>query len=124
MSHITWVETQIRDKEILLEVLKKLGYACEENVWSGSGRGSSPLDVVARKGRGFQVGFYRREKEESYMVCYTEDRQAEYKAFQDKVLQAYAREKILKEARRRNYVLVREQRCEDNRIRLVLRKVA
>jgi hypothetical protein len=124
MSHITWVCTQIRDKEVLLDVLKKLGYSCEENLSLGSGRGSLCLDVVARKGKGFRIGFYREKKEEPYMAYYRDDKEAEYKAFQDKVLQSYAREKVLKEARHRNYVLVSEQKCADNRIRLVLRKVA
>ena len=124
MSHTTWVCTQIRDKDVLLDVLKKLGYSCEHNRCLGSGRGSLSLDIVARKGRGFQVGFYRENIKDPYIAYYRDDIEAEYKAFQGRVLQSYAREKVLKEARRRNYVLVSEQTCADNRIRLVLRKVA
>ena len=124
MSHITKVETRIRDREILLETLKELGHSYEENRKLRAGRAHLVMDVAIRSRAGFHVGF-RREKEDGAYKMYLLDVNAkEYKALRDAVMQRYAKKKIVKEARRRNYIVAEEKVCSGNRLRLVLRKIA
>jgi len=124
MSHVTKVKTLIRDREILLETLKELGYSYEENRKLRREGAKLVMDVAIRGRTGFHAGF-RREKEDSpYEMYFLNVRSEKYKGLQDAVMQRYARKKIVKEARRRNYIVADERVCSGNRLRLVLRKVA
>lgn len=123
MSHITQVETWISDKEILLETLGELGHECEErHAIHYEGRIVTADVAVWRKGR-FSIGFLRREEGNIYEMHAFGLSPSGARAFHDRVYQRYARKKLLKEARKQNFVLVHEKVYKDNRIRLVLRKV-
>ena len=125
MSHITRVKTQITDRDVLLETLKELGYQYEEDCRMCVGR-QRPLlmDVVIREGRGYRIGLKRIKGQGVFKVYYIGISPEQQRQFHNRLLQHYARRKILKEARARNYVLVHERACEGNRVRLVLRRVA
>jgi hypothetical protein len=122
MSHITKVETWISDKEALLETLAELGHECEERCTIYyEGRMVTADVAVRRKGR-FSIGFLRREEGNVYEMHAFGLSRSEVRAFHDRLYQRYARKKLLKEARKQNFVLVHEKVYEDSRIRLVLRK--
>jgi Protein of unknown function (DUF1257) len=124
MSHITKVKTLIRDREILLETLKELGYLYEEKRKLRVGGANLVMDVAIRGRKKFTVGF-RREKEDCpYELYFLSVNTKEYHGLRDAVMQRYARKKIVKEAKRRNYIVADERVCSGNRLRLVLRKVA
>jgi hypothetical protein len=124
MSHVTKVKTLICDREILLETLKELGHSYEENRELRMGGVNLVMDVAIRGRTGFNVGF-GREKEDSPYTMYSRDVNTKaYKGLRDAVMQRYARKKIVKEARRRNYIVADERVCSGNRLRLVLRRVA
>jgi len=124
MSHITKVETRIIDKEILLATLSELGHDYEEmRAIHFEGR-SVPVNVAVWKKGGFRIGFSRRGDDDVYEMHSFGVSLGEAKAFHDKLHQRYARRKLLKEAERQNFVLIQEKVFKDNRIRLVLRKVA
>jgi hypothetical protein len=124
MSHITKVETWISDKEALLETLGELGHEWEERrTIHYEGRIVTAEVAVRRKGR-FNIGFLRGEEGNIYEMHAFGLSPSEARAFRDRLYQRYARRKLLKEARKQNFVLVHEKVYGDNRIRLVLRKVA
>lgn len=124
MSHITQVETQVYDREVLLQVLEENGYAYEIERIIYFERRSILMDVVVHGARGFHMGFRRTHPDEAYTILYWDAGPKKFKSIQDKLLQQYARSKVLKEARQRNYVLVREKSLAGNRIQMVLRKIA
>jgi len=102
MSHFTTVKICVKDRAVLKEVLDELNLAdkaCREIEQKFLHQDSG--DLVLR-------GEYRKS-----LIT-----------MKDKILQQYARKKILKEAQQRNYVLVREKPVKGNKIRLTLRKVA
>lgn len=124
MSHITKVETRIRDREILLATLDELGHDYEEmRTIHYEGR-NVPMNVAVWKKGGFRIGFTRRGDDDVYQMHSFGVRPADVKAFHDKLHQRYARKKLLKEALKKNFVLAQEKVYKDKRIRLVLRKVA
>jgi len=122
MSHITKVKTQIHDREILLQTLKELGHLYEENRELWVGGANLVMDVAIRGRTGFNVGFRREQEDRSYKMYFLDVPAQEYKGLRDAVLQRYARKKIVKEARRRNYIVADERVCSGNRLRLVFRK--
>jgi len=96
------VEIHVKDRDVLKEVMAELNLtdkACREIEQKFLGQESG--DMILR-------GEYKRG----------------LMKMRDKILQAYAKKKILNEARQRNYVLVREKTVKGNKIRLTLRKVA
>lgn len=124
MSHITKVKTLIRDREVLLETLRELGYSYEEKREIRRG-GAKPVMVLAIRGRTrFHFEFRRGEEDSPYEMCFLDVDAKEYKGLRDAIMQQYARKKIVREAGRRNYVVADERVCSGNRLRLVLRKVA
>lgn len=124
VSHVTHVQTRIHDREVLLQTLNSLGmrYA-EQCEVSFEGR-RFRFDILLERPRGCCIGFEPDERDGSYRIAYCGVNRNASRKFQDTLYQLYARNKILKEAGLRNYVLAREQRCAENRLRLVLRKIA
>ena len=102
MSHFTTVRIHVKDREVLQEVLAELNLkdkACREIEQKFLGTHSG--DMILRGE--YRIGLLKMK---------------------DTILQLYAKKKILKEARQRNYVLVKEKAIKGNKIRLTLRKVA
>ena len=124
MSHITRVETKIYDRQILLETLKELDYRYRENFEVDFEGKRYPTDIVVWKGGAYSVGFKQGGQDAPFTIRFYGTGRKEGSAFKDRVTQVYAKKKLLAEARRKNYFLVQETRCEGNRIRLVLRKTA
>jgi len=122
MSHITKVKTEIHDRDVLLQTLKELGHLYEEDRELQVEGTRLVMDVAVLGRRGFRVGFQRDNENRPYKMYFLHVASKEHKAFQDAVMQGYARRKIVKEARRRNYIVASEKVCSGNRLRLVLRK--
>jgi hypothetical protein len=122
MSHITTVETRIYDREVLLQALEKLGISWVEDRWVQEHNDRIRMDIVIRGGRGSGTGFHRPGNGKAFQMHSWGGKAGNAKR-KGKILQEYARIKILKEARRKRYGLVRETVCSGNRIQLVLRKV-
>ncbi len=123
MSHITSVETEIHDRRVLVRALERLGCKWEEDQLVRYHYDRRRMDIVLRNTNNKGVGFMRQGAGEPFrMYCWGSGGDRNRK-FGEKVFQEYARLKILEEARKRNYALVRETVCAGDRIRLVLRKV-
>jgi len=124
MSHITTVATEIRDREVLVQALEQLGVAWAENRWVHGHEGSIRMDILIGNELRAGMGFGRAGPDLAYVVHSWGRGWGGNSSRRDRILQEYARLKVLKEARRRNYGLVEQTRCSGNRIRLVLRKAA
>ena len=124
MSHVTRVETKIYDRKILLETLKELDFEYREDFKIYFEGKQYPVDIAVWKGGGFHVGFKQGGRDAPFNIRFYGLGGRESRRFKDRVTQCYARRKLLTEARRKNYFLVQETRCEGNRVRLVLRKSA
>ena len=124
MSHVTHVKTRVLDREVLVRTLEALDEPYEENLTIRRGDRSFRFDIAVRRRGGSCVGFRRCKGDGPYEIVYCETNPGHHRVFQNELLQQYARNKLLLEAARRNYALALEQKCEENRIRLVLRKIA
>ena len=123
MSHITSVKTEIHDRDILLRTLKKLGCSWAEDQTVLYHNDRRRMDIVLRMEKDRGIGFRRARAGEPFrMYSWGTVRERDRK-FRRRIFQEYARLKVLEEARKRNYALVRETVCAGDRIRLVLRKV-
>jgi hypothetical protein len=124
MSHITTVETEIRDREVLVRTLEKLGILWEEDRWVRYHHDRLRMDIVIGRSRGAGTGFRRPGPGQAFQMHGWGSGGGGSLAWKGRILQEYARLKVLKEARKRNFGLVQETVCSGNRIRLVLRKVS
>ena len=123
MSHITSVETEIHDRRVLVRALERLGCKWEEDQLVRYHNDRRRMDIVLRNTNTQGVGFGRPRPGEPFRMYNWGSGRDRNRKFEQKVFQEYARLKVLEEARKRNYALVRETVCAGDRIRLVLRKV-
>ena len=123
MSHVTTIKTELYDRGILLETLHELNLS----VSKGEGRDDHRTISLLLKGLGRNtIRFRKKAMDEAYRIeGVVEDlERPEIKKLLDTIRQDYARRKILVEARKKGFALVRQVRAETGEIKLVLRKVA
>ncbi|NIO04494.1 MAG: DUF1257 domain-containing protein [Proteobacteria bacterium] len=120
MSHLTMVRTEFKDREILKEVIKKVSLEFREGGIIRQGQQRTEADFIVKGPNGSAIGFSWNAKERAFDAHVTGNT---HKSFLDAIRTAYAREKVLKEGRRRGFVLHQEEKLEGKGIRLVLKKV-
>ncbi len=82
------------------------------------------MDVAIKQKGAFRFGLRQGSEGEAYEMYAFGLGRSEEKTFRERLQRRYARKKLLKEALRRNYVLVDEKIYGDGKIRLVLRRSA
>ena len=123
MSHVATIKTELYDRGILLETLNELNLS----VSKGEGRDDHRTIGLLLKSLGRNtIRFRKKTTDEAFRIeGVVEDlERPEIKKLLDTIRQDYARRKILVEARKKGFALVRQVRAETGEIRLVLRKVA
>jgi len=123
MSHITHVDTEIRDREVLLRALERMGRSWEENLVVSHHGERRSMDIVLRDGPDRGVGFRRPGAGRPFRMYAWGVGPGVTQGFRQRVFQEYARLKLLEEARKRSFALVGETVGAGGQIRLVLRKV-
>ena len=127
MSHFTTIRTELRDLDVLLETLEGLGLSSKGGrVVKGFGGNKRQVEVaVYRRGR-FLFGFGRVSPSGPYAVTGLKGMlsQPYVQKLLKRIMQDYGRRKVLKEARKRGFALVRQQVSTGGAIRIVLRKVS
>ncbi|NJK62389.1 MAG: DUF1257 domain-containing protein [Synechococcaceae cyanobacterium SM2_3_1] len=120
MSHFTTIQVEIRDGELLLEVLEELGYTVEQNA---SVRGylwnRTKADYVIRQQNGFDLGF-RRQGDRYELVSDFWGAKIDQQAFLDQVMQKYAHKNLKTSAQKQGFAIEAEEQLEDGTIRVVV----
>jgi hypothetical protein len=114
------VRTEFRDKEVLRETLKTMDVEFKEGGRIREGFQSIEADLIVKASKQCSIGFSWNPEDRAFHAYAT---RGNYKPLLDTIRTAYAREKVLKEARTRGYVLYQEERLKRGRVRLVLKKV-
>ena len=124
MSHFTKIKTQMVEREYLLQALKDLGYACEEEdaKIGGFGRQRQQVDIKV-KTRGYDIGFRKAGKSYEIVADWWGVRGINRKEFLQQVTQRYAYHAARAKLEERGFTLASEEVQEDGRIHLVLRRM-
>jgi len=134
LSHITEVETQIKDLVCLQETLKELGYAytvttAEQKVrirgWNGV---EEEADMVINTKSLYDIGM-RLKLDGTYEFIadwWGVESHAGFtqEEFTQKVLQKYSYNKVISEEKARGFDVVEEEQAEDQTLKVVVRKWA
>lgn len=133
MSHITSLETKISDLEILKKTLDELeikyclpvnGEKLTVTDWK---KNKTEVDLEIKTGCSYSVGLVYNEQEKNYQFVadwwgvetFTGVKDDEYL---NRILQKYSYNSVIDKVRKQGYSVVREERDENNNIRLSLSK--
>ena len=127
MSHFSRIKTRLVERAHLVAALRDLGHAPEEGRVEARGYGGARTRVevkIATAAAGYDVGF--RHTPEGYEVVadWWGVRGLEQKEFLRQLHQRYAYHAARAKLEEQGFTLVSEEKQEDGRIRLVLRRMA
>lgn len=121
MSHFTTIKVQIKNGEILANVLQELGHKVEVNTQVRGYRGDKTnAEYVIRRSNGYDLGF-RQGSDENYEIV------ADFSAaginqsqFVNEIQQKYAHQMLLHTAANEGYSIEAEEVMEDGTVRVVV----
>jgi hypothetical protein len=122
MSHFTTIKVQIKDGEVLREVLQELGYGVEMNTMVRGYRGdTTSANFVIRRSNGYDIGFRKKDGDENYEVI------ADFwgtginqKQFLNEIQQKYAHRMLMNTVVQQGYCVEDEEVMEDGTVRVVV----
>lgn len=131
MSHFTTINTKIADVDALKKALADLGYPVVEEGYNlplygyQGDRRPQTADIVVRRKYispwSNDLGF--KKKGSTYEMIISEyDIDLLGQWFIDKLMQRYAYHKVLSEAKKHNWLKLKEEKMQDGTIKLVLTK--
>ena len=122
MSHFTTIKIQIKDSEILQEVLQELGYQVECNTTVRGYRGdTTQAEYVIRQNNGYDLGF-RRSGESYEIVSDFWGAKINQKEFVNNISQKYAHKTLMNSVEEQGFNIEEEEVLEDGTVRVVVGK--
>ena len=121
MSHFTTIKVQIKNSEILANILAELGHKVEVNTQVRGYRGDKiNAEYVIRRSNSYDIGF-RKGSDENYEIV------ADFSAaginqsqFVNEIQQKYAHQMLLHTAATQGYSIEAEEVLEDGTVRVVV----
>jgi hypothetical protein len=121
MSHFTTIKVQIKNSEILADVLTELGHDFETNTQVRGYRGDKTnAEYAIRRSNGYDIGF-RKGSDGNYEIV------ADFSAaginqsqFVNEIQQKYAHQMLLHTAATQGYSIEAEEVLEDGTVRVVV----
>ena len=137
MSHFSTIKTQIRNREYLIEALKKLSYNVQVGNYScrGYGGNTTPVEILIKlSNTDYNIGF--RKSGDFYELVadwygitgvqgdtLISSLQSEITKIENKIKQEYAYTTTLGKLRKKGFSIIKETR-EQGEIRIQLRRLA
>lgn len=129
MSHYTTIQTELRDKDVILEALKLMGFSCEvgKNLplhdFLGQKRTQTSDIIISRKelsSASNDIGL-RRTSNGSYEMLISEfdERHAKTKDFLANLIYRYSFLKVKKELALSGFKIAEEKILQDNSIQII-----
>ena len=120
MSHFTTIKIQIKNGEILQQVLQELGYQVETNTHVRGYQGNTTqAEYVIRQNNGYDLGF--RHQGESYeVVADFWGAKINQKEFVNSISQNYAHKTLLQSVHSLGFNIEEEEVLEDGTVRVVV----
>ena len=121
MSHFTTIKVQIKNSEILADVLTELGHKFETDTQVRGYRGDKTnAEYVIRRSNSYDIGF-RKGNDDNYEIV------ADFSAaginqsqFVNEIQQKYAHQMLLHTATTQGYSIEAEEVMEDGTVRVVV----
>lgn len=125
MSHQVQVKTQIKDKVVLEDVLKELGYGInyDQNIIDYHGRSLGKIDIVVTiNGISNKVGF-KLNKEEQYYEIVGDfwNTRTDEKTFRNSVKKMYVEKQLTTLLSKKRYNVVSKEVAKNGAIKMVAR---
>ena len=120
MSHFTTIKVQIKNGEVLHQVLQELGYQVECNTMVRGYRGDkTDADYVIRQENRYDLGF-RRKGENYELVADFWGAKINQQAFVHKITQKYAHKTLMATVQEQGFNIEEEETLEDGTVRVVV----
>ena len=122
MSHFTTIKIQIKNGEILQEVLQELSYQFECNTTVRGYRGNTTqAEYVIRQNNGYDLGF-RRSGDIYEIVSDFWGAKINQKEFVNSISQKYAHKTLMNSVHEQGFDIEEEEVLEDGTVRVVVGK--
>lgn len=119
MSHFTTIKVQIKNGEVLHQVLQELGYKVECNTSVRGYQGdATQAEYVIRQNR-YDLGF-RRNGENYELVADFWGARIDQQAFVNSITQKYAHKTLMATVQEQGFNVEEEETLEDGTVRLVV----
>jgi len=120
MSHFTTIKVQIKNGEILHQVLQELGHRVECNTFVRGYRGDkTQAEYVIRQNNGYDLGF-RRSGENYELVADFWGARINQQEFVNEISQKYARQTLMSTVQEQGFNIEEEETLEDGTVRVVV----
>ncbi|MEL6462765.1 MAG: DUF1257 domain-containing protein [Cyanobacteria bacterium J06621_15] len=120
MSHFTTIKVQIKNGEVLHEVLQELGYQVEcSTTVRGYHGDTTRAEYVIRQKNGYDLGF-RRRGEDYEIVADFWGAKINQKQFVNSITQKYAHKTLINTVAEQGFNVEEEEVLEDGTVRVVV----
>lgn len=120
MSHFTTIKIQIKNGEILHQVLQELGYQVEVNTNTRGYQGkTTKAEYVIRQSNGYDLGF-RRQGENYELVADFWGAKVNQQEFINGISQKYAHRTLMSSIQSEGFSVEEEEVLEDGTVRVVV----
>ncbi|MGB3693454.1 MAG: DUF1257 domain-containing protein [Spirulinaceae cyanobacterium] len=120
MSHFTTIKVEIKNGEILHQVLQECGYQVESQTNVRGYRGNTTkAEYVIRQSNGYDLGF-RRHGENYELVADFWGARINQRDFVNKISQKYAHKTLMQSVQAQGFDVETEEILEDGTVRVVV----
>ena len=120
MSHFSTIKLQIKNGEILHQVLQELGYSVEVDAKVRGYRGDMTYaEYVIRQNNGYDIGF-RRQGEDYEIVSDFWGAKINQTQFINNISQKYAHKTLMSTVAEQGFNIEEEETLEDGTLRVVV----
>ena len=120
MSHFTTIKLQIKQGEILHQVLQELGYEVEQNTKvRGYIGNTTQAEYVIRQKNGYDLGF-RKQGENYELVADFWGAKINQQEFVNNISQKYAHKTLMETIQTEGFNIEEEEILEDGTVRVVV----
>ena len=122
MSHFTTIKVQIKQGEVLLQVLKELGYQVEQNTQVRGYMGDKTnAEYVIKQSNGYDLGF--RQNGEGYeLVADFWGAKINQQEFINNISQKYAHKTLMETIQTEGFNVEEEEVLADGTVRVIVGK--
>jgi hypothetical protein len=122
MSHFTTIKVQIKNGDILHQILQELGYQVEKNTQVRGYMGNKTnAEYVIKQANGYDLGF-RKNGEIYELVADFWGAEINQQEFINKISQTYAHRTLMETIQTEGFSVEEEEVLEDGTVRVVVGK--